>query len=345
MPCMPAAGLPCPDFRQEPAVTGNTRLSQWLERLLAGRKPELGEALSFVERGGADARKLLDRLHAASGRAQVVGVTGPPGSGKSTLTNELALHFAEQGRRVGVVAVDPSSPFTGGAVLGDRVRMNRAGGHERIFIRSAATRGFLGGLARTTYDFVRVLDAVGYDPIIVETVGIGQSEIDICKVAHTVVVIEAPGLGDSIQAMKAGVLEIASILCVNKADLPGTDAKFAQLRELSQYASEHTPGWELPVLKTEAGLGKGVPELAERIVAHRAYLEGSNRLPAIERERALSEIRAVLQAELVDRTVGLAARAGTLEGLVASVAERSRSAANAARALRRDYILREEDHG
>lgn len=216
--------------------------------------------------------------------------------------------------------------------------MNRASGHERIFIRSAATRGFLGGLARTTYDFVSVLDAVGYDPIIVETVGIGQSEIDICKVAHTVVVIEAPGLGDPIQAMKAGVLEIASILCVNKADLPGTDAKFAQLRELSQYASEHTPGWELPVLKTEAGLGKGIAELAERIVAHRAYLEASNRLPAIERERALSEIRAVLQAELVDRTVGLAARAGTLEGLVASVAERSQSVANAARALCRDYI-------
>ncbi len=258
----------------------------WLERLLGGSKPELGEALSLVERGGDTACELLRRIHLHTGRAQVVGVTGPSGSGKSTLVNALALHFVEVGRRVGVIAVDPSSPFTGGAVLGDRIRMSRASGHERIFIRSAATRGALGGLARTTHEFVRVLDAVGYDPILVETVGIGQSEVDIWKVAHTPVVVEVPGSGEAVQTMKAGVLEIAAILCVNKSDLPGSDAKLLQLRELARYASERTPGWSLPVVATTASSGAGVAELAGRILAHMEWLGTTGRLARIGRERS-----------------------------------------------------------
>ncbi len=307
----------------------------WVERLSAGRKPELGEALTVVERGGAAAERLLARLHPLTGRAHVVGVTGAPGSGKSTLVNELALHWAESGQRVGVIAVDPSSPFTGGAVLGDRVRMSRASGHPRVFIRSAATRGSLGGLARTTHQFVRVFDAAGYDPILVETVGVGQSEIDIWKVAHTPVVVEAPALGDDIQAMKAGVLEIAAILCLNKADLSGADAKLRQLRELARFAAEHGCGWELPVVPVVAQSGQGIEDLAARIRAHAAWLDRDERRTRMERERSLAELRAVLEARLLDEPLAAARASGLLSRLIDAIAGRQLSPSAAAQEFTR----------
>ena len=317
--------------------------SEWFEALISGAKAPLGEALTIVERGGEPARRLLAQLHSRSGVAHIVGITGPPGSGKSTLVNALAVHFASSGRRVGVVAVDPSSPFTGGAVLGDRVRMNRASSHESVFIRSAASRGFLGGLARTTHDFVRVFDAVGYDPIIVETVGIGQSEVDVWRIAHTPVVVEAPGLGDSIQAMKAGVLEIAAIFCINKGDLPGADAKRRYLRELSTRAQERTPAWKIPVVTTIADRGEGIAELAAAIEAHARYLRESDRLHALERERATAEIRACLQTTFVDLPMMRAARAGALDRLADAVAMRRINAMEAAAVVTRDHPMATPD--
>ncbi|MCL4183320.1 MAG: methylmalonyl Co-A mutase-associated GTPase MeaB [Burkholderiaceae bacterium] len=311
---------------------------EWFDALLSGQKARMGEALSVVEGAGDAARALLSRLHPHSGRAQIIGITGAPGAGKSTLVNALAIHFASSGRRVGVIAVDPSSPFTGGAVLGDRVRMSRASGHENVFIRSAATRGCLGGVARTTYDFARVFDAVGYDPVIVETVGIGQSEVDVWRIAHTPVVVEAPALGDAVQAMKAGVLEIASILCINKADLPGVDAKLVQLRELSERASVHSPGWKIPVLTTIAQTGNGVAELADAILAHGAYLRTTDRLRVLEHERAIAEIRACLQAAFVDVPLQRATRSGALERLADAVAARRMNAADAARAVETEFV-------
>ncbi len=321
------------DLSNDTAPTGAR-----LEALLAGNRTQLGEALSLVEAGGEGARKLLNLLHAKGGRAQIIGITGPPGAGKSTLVNELALHFADRGHKVGIVAVDPSSPFTGGAVLGDRVRMSRASNHPGVFIRSAATRGCLGGVARATYEFVSVLDAVGYDPIIVETVGIGQSEVDIWRVAHTPVVVEAPGLGDAVQAMKAGVLEIASILCINKGDMPGVEAKRAQLMELVGRAKLHTPGWEIPVLTTIAQTGEGIAGLAESIVAHRTYLQTTDRLRLLEHARALAEIRAALESEFVDLPLTKAARAGVLDRLADTVAARKMTAADAAGEVEAEFL-------
>ncbi|MFO1284262.1 MAG: methylmalonyl Co-A mutase-associated GTPase MeaB [Burkholderiales bacterium] len=309
------------------------------DALLAGDRAALGAALSVAEAGGDPARALLARLRSARAGppARIVGVTGPPGSGKSTLVNELAVRYAGRGQRVAVVAVDPTSPYTGGAVLGDRVRMSGASRHPGVFIRSAATRGLLGGVARATMDFVRIFEAVGYDPILVETVGIGQSEVDIARIAHTAVVVEAPGLGDAVQAMKAGVLEIASVLCVNKADLPGADAKVNQLNELADRAAAHAPGWRIPVVSTVASTGEGLEALMAAIAAHGEHLRSTDRLSALEHARALAEIRAALEADRVDRPLADARRAGRLDELARAVAARSIGAAEAAATVDREF--------
>ncbi|MBE9507705.1 MAG: methylmalonyl Co-A mutase-associated GTPase MeaB, partial [Chloroflexi bacterium] len=202
-----------------------------VSQALAGNRYALARLLSLVEDGGADARAALGALYPHTGQAHIVGVTGAPGTGKSTLVNELAKVLRTQDATVGIVAVDPSSPFTGGALLGDRVRMRDLAGDPGIFIRSMATRGSLGGLARATSDAVKVLDAVGFSVVLVETVGAGQAEVDIARTAHTTVVVEAPGLGDEVQALKAGLLEIADVLVVNKADRPGA-AQAARVLEM-----------------------------------------------------------------------------------------------------------------
>ena len=273
---------------------------------LGGDRRALARLISLVEDDGADARAALATLYPHTGQAHIVGVTGAPGTGKSTLVNELAKTLRAQGRTVGIVAVDPSSPFTGGALLGDRVRMRDLAGDPGIFIRSMASRGSLGGLARATNDVVKVLDAAGFAIVLVETVGAGQAEVDIARTAHTTIVIEAPGLGDEVQALKAGLMEIADVLVVNKADRPGA-AKTALALEMvinrnsSHQENENT--WRPPILQTVALDGSGVPEVLEAVAAHHEHLRTSGLWARRERARVETELRDVLQQELLDRVM------------------------------------------
>ena len=282
-----------------------------VEKALAGNRYALARLISLIEDNGTEARAALAALYPHTGQAHVVGVTGAPGTGKSTLVNELTKVLRAQGTTVGIVAVDPSSPFSGGALLGDRVRMRDLAGDRGVFIRSMATRGSLGGLARATSDVVKVLDAAGFSVVLVETVGAGQAEVDIARTAHTTVVVEAPGLGDEVQALKAGLLEIADVLVVNKADRPGA-AQTARALEMVINRNAVRGGaddnvWRPPILKTIALDGSGVPEVLEVIVAHREYLRASGSWAERERARVETELRNVLQQELLDR---LLARVG-----------------------------------
>lgn len=288
----------------------------YLQAVLDGQRLALARLLTQIENQTAEGQQALAALFPHTGRAHLVGVTGAPGTGKSSLVNQLALHYRKQDnpQKVAILAVDPSSPFSGGAVLGDRIRMNALTGDTGVFIRSMATRGSLGGLAQTTAGLVQAFDAAGYDIILIETVGAGQSEVDIARLAHTTLVVEAPGLGDDIQAIKAGILEIADILVVNKADRPGVENTERALRNMLQLAH---PGprlfrhhgqtlkvetlWLPPIQRTVAADGAGLPELLEHIAAHRAFLETSGDLARRERARLAAELDLRLQTALVAR--------------------------------------------
>lgn len=249
--------------------------------------------LSHVERrdlGTAD----LAALHALGGGAKVIGITGAPGSGKSTLVSEMASLLAGAGSTVAILAVDPSSPFSNGAILGDRVRMSRATQTAGVFVRSMATRGQLGGLARATSEAITVLDGSGYDYVLVETVGVGQDEVEISSASHSTVVVSVPGLGDDIQALKAGVLEIADIHVVNKADLPGADRVAAELKEMLYLGSVGHAEWIPPILQVQALTGSGVADLVTSIEDHRSWLETTGNLSGREQLIAGAAIRAEL---------------------------------------------------
>jgi len=239
-----------------------------LAAILAGERRALARAMSAVENETAAGRSLMHQVHPHLGRAHVLGITGPPGAGKSTLVNALIGEWLARGARIGVVAVDPSSPFSGGAILGDRIRMGEHQANERVFIRSLASRGHGGGLSRTAARVIDLLDAAGYDHIIVETVGAGQSEVEVAEVADTRIVVCPPGLGDEVQAIKAGILEIADILVVNKADLPLADRAEREL--LAMLSLRHYDAWTPQVLRTVATRGEGVAQLADTIARHGA---------------------------------------------------------------------------
>lgn len=271
-------------------------------RLLAGDRRALARVVTLIENGAPEARAVLARLHAHGGKAHIVGLTGSPGAGKSTLVMQLARELRRRDQRVGIVAVDPSSPFTGGAILGDRIRMQELAGDPKVFIRSMASRGSLGGLAASTRDVVRALDAGGFDTIIIETVGAGQAEVEIVRAAQTVVVVTVPGMGDDIQAIKAGILEIADIFVVNKADRPGADQTAAELRmllSLDEQRKERT--WRVPIIKTSAATGEGVSELVDKLAAHVKSLRETGALAARSGTQARSEMLALLHLALLQR--------------------------------------------
>jgi LAO/AO transport system kinase len=291
-----------------------------VERALAGDRVATAKLLSLVEQGGEGARAVVSRLHPHTGRAWSVGITGAPGAGKSTLTDELVMCMRDEDLDVGVLAVDPSSPFSGGAILGDRVRMQRHSTDPGVFIRSMASRGHLGGLALATPQAVRVLDAVGKEWVIVETVGVGQVEVEIASQADTTVVVVNPGWGDEVQAAKAGLLEIADIFVVNKADRPGADVTVSDLAGMLELGSRKT--WQPPIVRTIATTGDGLAELWDEIGAHRAFLESSGAIVERRRERLVDEIRGLVAERLLERA-GAITESAHFGALVDKVAART----------------------
>ncbi|HKS69913.1 MAG TPA: methylmalonyl Co-A mutase-associated GTPase MeaB, partial [Ktedonobacterales bacterium] len=269
----------------------------------------------------------------------VVGFTGSPGAGKSTLVTAVARELRARGQRVAIVAVDPTSPFTGGAILGDRIRMAELAADSGVFIRSMASRGSLGGLAASTRDVVRALDAASFDTIVVETVGAGQAEVEIVRAAQTVVVVTVPGMGDDIQAIKAGILEIADIFDVNKADRPGADQTAAELRMLLSLDERRKErAWKVPIVKTSAASGQGVPELADKLAAHLAYLRASGQLTARGERQARSEMLALLHQALLAKIESTVSPA-EWQRLIAEVVDRSTDPYSAADAIAREIGL------
>jgi LAO/AO transport system kinase len=282
------------------------------DRILAGDRLALARLLTQLENEAPEGQETLGALYVNTGDAYRIGVTGAPGTGKSTLVNQLARQLRQQplpeseaSPRVAIIAVDPSSPFTGGAILGDRIRMRDLSGDEGIFIRSMASRGSLGGLARTTGSLALAMDAAGFGIILIETVGAGQAEVEVASTAHTTIVIDAPGMGDEVQANKAGILEIADILVVNKADLPGAENTVRVLKMALSYANQQghvdEDGWLPPVLATTATTGEGVNKLAASIHEHFGYLKESGLWTARERQQISGQLQSGLQQELFER--------------------------------------------
>jgi len=315
----------------------------FFQQVRDGRRRAIARMISYVENYDTASRIAISELYGDTGKAHIVGVTGPPGSGKSTLVNELAKAFRRRDFLVGILAVDPSSPFSGGAILGDRVRMQDLSGDSGIFIRSMASRGSLGGLARMTGDVVKILDAAGFDIILVETVGAGQAEVDIASTAHTTLVVEAPDMGDEIQTIKAGILEIADILVVNKADRPGSDRAISGLQAMLHLGTTSGPvrhhgqlmgvsvdvvpyeelqqSWEVKVLPTVAITGEGIETLVEQISEHREFLEESGLWQERELARSAQEIGKIMH-EMFLRQMNMAVPENDRQALVNAVAER-----------------------
>jgi LAO/AO transport system kinase len=264
---------------------------------LSGSVRALAKLITMVENEMPGSTELLQQLYPKTGHAYIIGITGPPGSGKSTLTDKITKELRKKEYTVGIVAVDPSSPFSGGALLGDRLRMQDIAGDEGVFVRSMATRGTLGGLSRATADTIKILDAFGKDFILIETVGVGQDEVDIVKTADTTLLISVPGLGDEIQALKAGIMEIGDIFVVNKADREGADRLVMELSLMLDLNPLASP-WRPPIIKTIATTGEGIPELTEKILEHRQFLEKGKGLLHKRNERARGEIINLIEQEI-----------------------------------------------
>jgi len=302
------------------SASNNTSL---VERIAAGDTRAVARAISKVEDVSKDASQLMKKIFPLTGRGLVIGITGAPGAGKSSLVDKLALHYRQQGERVGIVAVDPSSPFSGGAILGDRIRMQTLGLDSGVFIRSMATRGNLGGLARTTVDAVSILDAAGYGRIIIETVGVGQDEVEVVKAADISVVVLVPGMGDDIQAIKAGIMEIGDIFVINKADREGVNATEKELETLLSLAMRDD-SWEPPIVKTVATESKGIQDLAAAIEKYRNFHSETKWEDGRRRAIARWRILELLRERLVAQTLESDSASEKLDRLAGEVASRER---------------------
>ena len=269
------------------------------KRILEGDIRAASRLMRDIDDRMPSALEPLKELYPKTGRAYIIGITGPPGSGKSTIVDKMIDIFRKEGKSVGIVAVDPTSPFTGGAILGDRIRMQRHATDEGVFIRSLATRGCLGGLTRSTQDIIHVMDAMGKDIILVETVGVGQDEVEIVNTAHTSIVIFVPGLGDDIQAIKAGIIEIGDLFVINKCDREGADRVERDLRMVLEMGRRREDNWEPLIFKTEAILGKGIFELVYGIYRHKQALEQANVFEKKLRERTKTTFLEILESEVM----------------------------------------------
>jgi LAO/AO transport system kinase len=275
--------------------------TEFAERLLNKNKRAIARAISIVELNDFQSSNLLKEIFTHTGISYRIGITGPPGAGKSTITNQLTKYFLKNNKSVGIIAVDPTSPFTGGALLGDRVRMNEIGNNENVFIRSMATRGSLGGLSKRAIDAADVLDAAGYDFIILETVGVGQSELDIAQAADTTIVVLVPESGDSVQAMKAGLMEIADFFVLNKSDRPGAEQAIASMHTILMMKDHDEKSWLPNIIKTIASENKGIIEIAEEINRHKEYMKEQNLLTSKREKQSKNRIKEIVESKLKEK--------------------------------------------
>jgi LAO/AO transport system kinase len=295
-----------------------TDLAEITAGVAAGRSRALAQAITLVESHNPGAAKLLAELYPKTGRARIIGITGSPGAGKSTLVAAMAKHYRAQQKKVGIIAVDPTSPFTGGAILGDRIRMTELYTDRGVFIRSMATRGFLGGLAKATNDVVDILDAAGFDVVLVETVGVGQDEVEVVRTVQTNLVVLVPGMGDDIQAIKAGIMEIGDIFVVNKADRPGADKTVTEVTMMMSLVEEHGD-YVPPIVKTVASRAQGIDELEAAIVKHYDYLSASGELDRRNRDRVRIRIETQLKERFMEQLIGVTIARDEYENMLEDV--------------------------
>jgi LAO/AO transport system kinase len=313
------------------------------ERLLQGDRRALARMVTLIENEVPQTRHYLAELHQHTGNAHIIGVTGSPGAGKSTLVTQLVRELRHRDHKVGVIAIDPTSPFSGGAILGDRIRMMELAGDPNVFIRSMANRGNLGGLSASTHDVVRAMDAAGYNPIIVETVGTGQAEVEVMRTAQTVLVVLAPGMGDDIQAIKAGILEIADIFVVSKADKAGADQTAAELSMLlSLDPNRRHASWRIPIQKTSALQAQGIVELIDAIHHHYVYLTTSGALTQRAHRQVHAEVQSLIM-QAVARALKAAVTAEDWQKLIEDVTLRERDPYSVAEELQGRIGLKHED--
>jgi LAO/AO transport system kinase len=309
------------------------------EKILCGDVRAAARLMRDIDDGYRSATDELKLLYPHTGRAFILGLTGPPGAGKSTLVDQLTASYRGMGKKVGIVAVDPTSPFSGGAILGDRIRMNRHADDEGVFIRSLATRGHLGGLSRSTGDVVNVMDAMGMDVIIIETVGVGQDEIEIVRMAHTTGVVMVPGLGDDIQAIKAGILEIGDVFVVNKADREGADRTARDLEMMLEMNPEKDRSWRPKVMMTEAVANRGIPELVTEIEAHRRHIFEGETMARFLEEKNARQLMEILNDRLFAEVYQRIQSDGTFRRVVAGMVTRTLDPYSAVESILQEHLV------